>query len=108
MSLEDENSTVTTASALSLQMKCSFLLDYNRCQLKLCNKQYIELLTELFFLQHGGNYVDFVQFKKRPSHQLLVHLDQNPILNNGSIKSHLTVDNNNSINNENKTSVVSV
>lgn len=32
---------------------------------------YIEILTELFFLQNGGNSMDFVQFKKRPSSKLL-------------------------------------
>lgn len=86
MPLEDESSRSETNVVLSLEAKSSTLLKYNKHKLDLCNKEYIELLTELFFLQHGGNYVDFAQFKKRPSQQLLTYIEQNPILSNGCHK----------------------
>nr|XP_018666729.1 helicase SWR1 isoform X3 [Ciona intestinalis] len=52
-------------------------------KMKLCSENYTELVTELFFLQHGGNYTEFAQFKKRPSQKLIDHLRQTPVFPNG-------------------------
>ena len=101
MPLEDESSKIGTTFILSQQTKSDFVSEYNKHQLKLCNEQYVELLTELFFLQHDGNYIDFIQFKKRPSHQLLRHIDQNPIHNNGNYKSNLIIDKDNHVKTQN-------
>ncbi|CAH1801795.1 unnamed protein product, partial [Owenia fusiformis] len=37
-------------------------------------ENYIENLTELFFLQNGGNYMDYIAWKKRPTPQLIAFL----------------------------------
>ena len=76
----------TPALTSSQETKCSHLSQFNKTQLELCNKNYVDLVTELFFLQHGGNYVDYIQFKKRPSQQLKTYLDQNVIFGNSNVK----------------------
>ena len=41
---------------------------------------YTDLLSELFFIQHDGDYNELHNFKKRPSKQLHEYLEQNPVL----------------------------
>jgi len=82
----------TSASRSLEENKCSDLCQFNKNQLESCNKNYVDLLTELFFLQHGGNYVDYNQFKKRPSQQLKTYLDQNVISGNCHVKQPAEVD----------------
>ena len=77
--LHDKHTTISESSNVN---KCNHLTQFNKKQLELCNKNYAELLTELFFLQHGGNYVDYIQFKKRPSLQLKTYLEQNSLSGN--------------------------
>ena len=71
---------------LNQDSKYTHLCDHHKTQMEGCSNAYSELLTELFFLQHGGNYIDFVQFKKRPSEQLCDHIRQNPIISYESEK----------------------
>ena len=80
---EDEQPLLSTTSH---EKKSKHLNLFTKNQLEKCNKNYVELLTELFFLQHGGNYVDFIQFKKRPSQQLKSYLEQNSIFGHLNIK----------------------
>ena len=85
---EDKNIVTTVEETAKHAQVCQF----HRNQLKSCNKIYTELLTELFFLQHGGNYSDYLQFKKRPSQQLVAYLEQNPIVTISNIKQSVPVE----------------
>ena len=77
---EDEQTSILShAHSLPQEVKRSHLCKFNKNQLDSIKNDYVELLTELFFLQHGGNYIDYNQFKKRPSRQLLSYLDQNSL-----------------------------
>uniref|UniRef100_H2YBM9 E1A-binding protein p400 N-terminal domain-containing protein n=1 Tax=Ciona savignyi TaxID=51511 RepID=H2YBM9_CIOSA len=74
-------------------------------KMKICNNSYTELVTELFFLQHGGNYTEFSQFKKRPSQKLIDHLRQTPVFPNGDGRHRSTDSRKSSVDNDNKSLV---
>ncbi|XP_074640439.1 helicase domino-like isoform X2 [Tubulanus polymorphus] len=50
------------------------ITDLNELDLNVLREKYVEHLTELFFLQHGGNFMDYIQWKKRPTAQLQAFL----------------------------------
>ena len=62
-----------------IEEKRMILFNYHEQQMEECKKRFSSLATELFFLQHGGNYADFSQFIKRPSQQLTEYLSLNSI-----------------------------
>ena len=47
------------------------ICEYKRKEMCRLKDAYKEHLTELFFLQNGGNAIDYFMWKKRPSPQLL-------------------------------------
>lgn len=67
---------------MSTEEKRAFVLENKNEDLLESGQHFTDLLTELFFLQHDGNYIEFSNFKKRPSKQLLDHIQQNPIISN--------------------------
>lgn len=44
-------------------------------QLKIIKSEHQECLTELFFLQNGGNIMDYYTWKKRPNDLLACYLE---------------------------------
>ncbi|XP_039253757.2 helicase domino-like [Styela clava] len=81
--VDDKHSrnSLTSASASPLPQvpqdileKRAKLCEIHKAKLKEKLELYKECLTELFFLQNGGNCMDFIQFKKRPSAKLLEYL----------------------------------
>ena len=54
-----------------LQSKRKHICDYKLREMACLKESYKENLTELFFLQNGGNLMDFFTWKKRPSVQLI-------------------------------------
>nr|CAB3266557.1 helicase SRCAP [Phallusia mammillata] len=67
-------------SCMSVLEKRTLASESKNAELLECVQHYKDLLTELFFLQHDGNYIEYSNFKKRPSKQLHEHLQQNPIV----------------------------
>uniref|UniRef100_H2YBN0 Uncharacterized protein n=1 Tax=Ciona savignyi TaxID=51511 RepID=H2YBN0_CIOSA len=55
--------------------------------------------------QHGGNYTEFSQFKKRPSQKLIDHLRQTPVFPNGDGRHRSTDSRKSSVDNDNKSLV---
>ena len=47
------------------------ILDGKKREMSEIKENYIETLSELFFLQNGGNMMDFFMWKKRPTPQLV-------------------------------------
>uniref|UniRef100_A0A1E1X3Q5 Putative chromatin remodeling complex wstf-iswi small subunit n=1 Tax=Amblyomma aureolatum TaxID=187763 RepID=A0A1E1X3Q5_9ACAR len=50
------------------------VLDHRQQELLRNKERYVEHLTELFFLQNGGNMMDYFAWKRRPTPQLLALL----------------------------------
>ncbi|KAK8769146.1 hypothetical protein V5799_014390 [Amblyomma americanum] len=50
------------------------VLDHRQQELQRNKERYVEHLTELFFLQNGGNMMDYFAWKRRPTPQLLALL----------------------------------
>lgn len=53
--------------------------DHRAWEMKALREAYVERLTELFFLESGHNFVDYLGWKKRANPQLLMHLKGNPL-----------------------------
>ncbi|XP_064459250.1 helicase domino-like isoform X2 [Ornithodoros turicata] len=53
--------------------------DYRIQELRKNKERYVEHLAELYFLQNGGNMMDFMAWKRRPSPQLVALLRANAL-----------------------------
>ena len=66
-----EEKPAATAEAATYR---ALILQHRQKQMAEIREAYNEHLTELFFLQHGGNLLDYMTWKRRPTPQLLACL----------------------------------
>lgn len=54
-------------------------------RMELLKNQYEEQLTELFFLQNGGNMMDLLSWKRKPNRQRDEFMNQNPLVDEDDV-----------------------